>query len=323
MNPQLLLRTFLVVSMVGTAALGQEKDIDAATSLFKAGKDAFARKEYPTAAQAFEEANRYSPRGEARFNAAIAWELAGQNARAADLFESVRAEFVGQERADVVLRLTRIETKVATLSVQGRGALVRGSGRAPLPATIHLEPGRQKVRVFCESNEATAEEQDYDAKAGSRDQLLFCGKASPGTTPADSVVTKPTGPLDPGVREPPVPSASPSLWPIVGWSIVGAGVVSGGLASGFGFKALGERDTYNGALDRARTAPNQAGYDTARADAEVARDRVKSSQLVTNVFWVASGALVLGGLAIVLFLPNKSSSTNALRLRQSPFEFSF
>src|SRR5206468_4049238 len=92
-----------------------------AAASFEQARAAFARKDYAAAAAAFELAASLEPHAAALLNAGEAWQLAGDDLRAAQAYDRVLA-FPGLEpsyRADAERRLATVTPHVGTLLVTG------------------------------------------------------------------------------------------------------------------------------------------------------------------------------------------------------------
>src|SRR5262249_47150270 len=78
-------------------ARAQDEDRTLAMARFRAASEAYGRGEYAAAARAFEESYRLVPRAAAVYNAARAWQAAGERARAADDYEAAlkRTDLLG------------------------------------------------------------------------------------------------------------------------------------------------------------------------------------------------------------------------------------
>src|SRR5688572_1510684 len=86
MKLALLARIGAIVIALSLGALEASAEPDEAARSFDEGLGHYRRKAYTRAAEAFYRAHRLAPSGDAAYNAALAWELAGTFDRAATAF---------------------------------------------------------------------------------------------------------------------------------------------------------------------------------------------------------------------------------------------
>src|SRR5688572_28065354 len=89
-----------------------------AVSTFADGQVAFARGDFVAAGRAFEASHRHVPRAAAIYNAARAWDAAGDKARAADAFAIAldRTDLRGAEAAEASTRLRALDAELGIVT---------------------------------------------------------------------------------------------------------------------------------------------------------------------------------------------------------------
>jgi hypothetical protein len=260
----------LAITLVAGRAIADRGEAAAA---YKEGTAAFARGAYADAATAFETAFAEDPRGASAYNAALAWQSALADARAADDF--VRAIAAGDLRPDLLdnakAQLAKLDATLGRVSITGaagvRYSVAHASG-AP-PAVVRLAPGHYVVRAVLE--DGAVGEFPVDVTAGTEGSVsLSPRKAEPlpaVPAPLPSETTRTAGVL--GTATLPV---------AIG--LVGAGVVAAGFSIGLGVSAKSALNEFT------------ASGDTSQSE----HDRAVSCRDASNVVLV--GALVVGGVGI-------------------------
>ena len=276
-------------------AAGDDKS---AAQSFQAGATAYARREYRQAAAAFENAYRIAPRGAAVYNAGLAWEGAGESARAADAYQAAlaRSDLSEVQARDAQARLTQLERALgrlqvntlpdATVSVDKAGG-VRGSGMA------HVSPGEREVSVLFADGRSETRRIHVFAGALAVVEIMAPTQAP---APATAVPVFPVVAQRPRDEAPPATSASSGglTRAHAGWiTIGGAGVLllAGGL---LGQSALHKRNDFD-----ASGHTNSGLHDSAA-----------SLRIWTNV--ALGAAAVAAGVGIYLLLtPNTPDADGA------------
>jgi hypothetical protein len=257
----------LFLAMSWGARAYAEDDPSSASKYFRAGTAAYESGDSRAAATAFEQAYRLAPRGPAIYNAALAWQLAGEDARAADAFAmaSKSADLDAAKLATAQAELARLERRVGRVDVDGpKGALVSiaHAAKLPLPAHVHVSPGRHILLAERASGSSFSQAVNVAAGAVAHVVVPAVELGRPSTFVADA-------------------GTSASTWRTLGWVLVGAGALSAGLATYFGVRTLGARDDY-----AATDYTNESDY-----------DRAFALRTATNVAWLTSAVLALGGAA--------------------------
>lgn len=248
---------------------------------FREATEAYTEGRYSAAASLFEAADRLAPHPSVRYNAATAWEQAGELARAATGYEAALAsETLDASRREVAEeRLAVLRRGLGKILVErplGAFITVDHVQRAPVPATFYLLPGAYELEV---DYQGTTTQRPVDLAAGQRlDVELGLEVPAP-------VVPGPANgsPLPPA----PPPSDAPSAQKIWGWVGLGAGVALGGAAVVFGLRALSARDRYDAS---GNTNPRL-------------REEASDLRLTTNLLWGGATVAGVAGLVLVLTAP--------------------
>jgi hypothetical protein len=250
---------------------------------FREATEAYRDGRYSAAASLFEAADRLTPHPSTRYNAATAWEEAGEEARAATGYEAALAvpTFDAAQRKVAEERLAALKRGLGKILVQrplGAFVTVDHLQRAPVPVTFYLLPGTYDLGV------------DYQGKTSQNALTVVAGRDHdvkldfPDTQAPPSV---PSAALEP-VNAPPITPADAAIsqktW---GWISVGAGVALGGAAIVLGLRALSARDEF---------------VESGNTDAS-AHDAASDLRLATNVLWGGATAAGITGLVLVLTAP--------------------
>lgn len=247
---------------------------------FREATEAYNDGRFAAAASLFEAADRLSPHAATRYNAATAWDQAGEATRAATGYEAALAQGTLDTSRETIAR-DRLATLKGTLAhvriLQPLGALVTVDHvqRTPVPTSFFLRPGSYDITTEYRGTRTSTAARVVAGK----DHILKLN------VPFTESVTPPPAtspPVTPPSVPPDVPPSDASLQRTWGWIAVGAGVVFSGAAIYMGTRTLAARDEYR---DSGFTSRN-------------ARDTASSRRLATNVLW--GGALLSGGAGAVL-----------------------
>ena len=228
-----------------------------ADAAFGEGKAAYARKDFPAAAEAFERANQVVPHGRTSYLAGLSWTEAGDPGRACEALE--RAIALGglrkDQAADASRRLADLAPKVGRARVRvvkpARGS-VDGRPEISLPASLCLAPGVHTVRAIFESGEETSRTFELGASATAEIDVALPEPPAPVPPPAsepppalqqpiETPVTPPRGPL----RAPQSERSSARLpFYIAGGTAFGLSAVSIGAMAGLGTYTISLRDDF-------------------------------------------------------------------------------
>ena len=254
--------------------------VELAKQRFQEATEAYQDGRYSAAASLFEAADRLMPHASTRYNAATAWEQAGEDARAATGYEAALA----LESLDPARRKTARERLAGLGKRLGRihireplGALVTVDHvqREPVPLTFYLRPGSYEIQAEYRGTETRTSAQ---IGVGDDREIQLDLPAA----------VEPTQPIEPApVALPPNPPPPVDDWSnqkTWGWVGIGAGVALSGAAIFFGVKALSAKDRYS------------ASKNTDAA----ARQDAADLRLATNLLW--GGATLAGSTGLVLLL---------------------
>ena len=280
-----ILPAALAIALAASLVQGAEPSTQAARE-FDRGAAAAARGDFLDAAAAFMHAYELEPHAAALYNAALAWQMAGDRPRAADAFDrALQAGGLAAGQAkDARTRLDALERTLAVLDITalaGTDVSVAHARRSPTPVRVHVEPGDYAMHV-----------RFSDGRTDLR-QI----KARAGVVPLRLEPPEPAAPSASALAPRPDASGRPasSTARTLGWAVLGTGVALGGVTAWLGVQALGERDTY---------------YDSGRTDRD-AYDRAGSYRTWTNV--ALAGAVVLSATGLVLLFRPWPASSSASR----------
>jgi tetratricopeptide (TPR) repeat protein len=299
---------FISMLLVSASALAQSADTSAA-ELFAAGRAAFERKDYRAAARAFEHANVASPRAGARYNAAIAWELAGEPAQAADAYESAKAELVGEEKTEAMRRLAALAPSLGVLvltvapELSASVAHVAGARGA---LRVHLAPGTHVLRWTDagKSYERAFSIEARETRTLTVEKALAVSAEATARTPT-TLSQPPTVPMPVKPESEPIRDASGSSLGTIGWGLTGAGgalLLGGGIV---GLLTLSKRSSY---LDECGGGTNCSDREAFERAQEGQRS-ASTLRTVSSLLLVTGAVVGAAGIGFVLFAPKPGAST--------------
>jgi tetratricopeptide (TPR) repeat protein len=267
-----------------------QTDTSQAAALDEQARTAFAEGDFAGAASRFAEAYASAPHPATKYNEAMAWEQAGEPARAADAYQQALS-MPGLDAARESAardRMAELERTLAVLSIpgpEGATATVGHIRGARLPLRVHLAAGAHEVSLRKQDGSMVV--RTVDAPPGKVVELVVDVVNGPAPlTPRPQPATLPATP-------PPEASSAPT-W---GWvALGGAGAFSIG-AGYLGMKTLDSLDEYEASQYRDPDA----------------QDRTRRYKLWTNVAWGA--AAVSASVGVVLLL---SGATNQERGASTP-----
>jgi tetratricopeptide (TPR) repeat protein len=261
---------------------------------FQLGNEAYERGNYRKAAEAFEQAHRFSPHSAVLFNAARAWWKMGESERAADDYAEAirRGELTSEQALRARSALASLRKKLGWIIVSGPpDTRVSVDHRAPtsLPLTTHLAPGDHVLYL----------EQDGDRWQ----QLVHIAADAPLSVVAQkSLVSEGTRDLD--EPPPPLPEEGGNAQKTWGWLTLGVGTALGAGAVVTGLFTLNARSEFDGLNDG--TLENVAA-------AQARRNEAVTWRTVTNVLAISGGAVALTGFTLLLTAPRKPSARYSVR----------
>lgn len=290
------LALFSVLTLFAAVSARAEEPTDRAAERFEAGEDAFARGEFITAAEAFEEAAELSPHPAAWLNAAEAWERAGELVRAREDCERARALAGGDPavEAEVDRRLGRLEPRLGQLELGGSPALrvaIDGGEAEPLPLQRWVMPGDHVLELE-EPSSGRRRTEHTAVAAGETRRLELEIEAPP------PVAAAPVTPGEPELRSEDERFAGPPPASWACFAVGGAALVSASILGGLTLSA-------------------QSGYE--RAPSQPAADTFHDRRLATNVSWTV--ALVGAGAGLVVWLLTEEDPATDPELASASLRF--
>jgi tetratricopeptide (TPR) repeat protein len=240
------------------------------------GKAAFEAGDYLRAARLFLDAYRHAPHHDALWNAARAYELAGEKARAANLYSQylATAPADARDRDRATAARKELSVSLGRLDIHGYATDIRVDDVPVDGASVYVEPGQHLIRGRAGNGSV---ERVESVQAGA----------------VASVVLEGTAPAPPSPRVAPVPlprpvaPVEPSRKPLSRYFFYGGlalTAVAGGLTIGSGIDALNAESTF-------QNVPTNANH----AEGEYKESR-------TNVlFWITAG-LAVATTGVALFL---------------------
>jgi hypothetical protein len=243
----------------------------------------YKHKKFLEAADAFHEAYKLYPHGDALFNAGMAWEGAGMRAVAATAYaraleEGVRPKAEAKARSNLAALEKRLGKVVLTMpagsSIRVDVLTIEGDR-----ATIYVEPGAHALIV--------------NLKDGQR--VTRSIEAAPGDTLTEKIeVPKPAEPKsEPKPEKPPPKESKAGVWRTAGYVSLGVAAIATGAAIIFGLNAVSARNDFN--------ASGETDQD--------AHDRAISNMHTTNICWgIAAVGAVAGGVMLFYVAPSMEAS---------------
>jgi len=253
-----------------------------AKAIFDEASAAFEAGSFTEAATKFEEADQRSPRGPTAFNAGLAWEAAGEPARAADAYARAlrRGDLDPDRYGKAQARLTALREELGVLDIVAPAdatVSVAHARGARTPILIHVAPGEHELRL------STKETRRVRVAAGETLRVVFEKARAKAKTPP-----KLPPKLPPKPRE---DSETNLTGPVIGGIALGTAAVLTGVAIYLGVTALSVNDEFEA-----------GGFH----DQEL-HDRAVTLRTWTNVTWAGAGAFALAGtLTLALSLTDSS-----------------
>jgi hypothetical protein len=276
------------VLWVGVAHADQPDAKKRAAQIFADAKAAYARADYATAARRFEEAAIIAPHPATLLNAAEAWELAGDAARAAEVCDRVIGEpyLDARYHEAATLRLSSLSSKVATLDIVGpttiRVSIDKGPETAPRRARV--APGRHAI-AFTDSATHRTHRGVVELSAGETRRIEARLPEDTASKPLPPPLPSAPRPVEIARVEP--GGASPSLGTWISFGVAAIGV---GVGAYFGARTLSSRDDFEASPT---TATRDAFYRN-RAIANGAFLTAAVAAAVGIVTWAATPRRTVG-----------------------------
>lgn len=260
------------------------EDKKAASEAFRDGDRAFKGGDFRRAAEAYESAYRRAPHYAPLWNAARAWDRAGELARAATLYARYLRDAPANapDRNNATTALGKIAPKLARLDIHAEAGVdgVKVDDRAADPDRATDASSAQTFTVYVAPGAHVVE-----ARAG--EQTV---KQSPKVEAGEVVGVALTVPAPKKDEPPPPPPSAPAPPPSHGWSpaivVFGGAVtaITGGLAIWSGVDTLQQKDQFD-------KTPTQDNLDSGRA-----------KQARTNVLLGVATVSALATAAMAIFL---------------------
>jgi hypothetical protein len=264
-----------------------------AQDLFAEASAAFARNDYATAARRYEEAAVHAPHPATLLNAAEAWELAGDAARAAELCDRVVSEPYLDARYNEAarLRLDRLRERVATLDFVGAPVMrVRiDDGPETSMRRARVMPGRH-VLSFIDSTTKRVHRGVVEVAAGETRRIEAKVPDDARPAPAQAPRVAPVAPLEPGHREADAGRSGGGWGPPAGaWIAFGVAGASAAVGGYFGVQTLRSRDDFD-------ATPNAA-----------TRDAFYRNRSIANGLFLAAGVAAVVGVVVWASTPRRDA----------------
>jgi len=292
------MRIFAFILAIVTLAAGEAHASDdaVAAEFFRAARAAYDRADYRAAALAFEEAYARSPKAAVLANAGLAWEAAGENARAADDLERALAgaELAAESRKKASDHLAALERKLGVVSVvapEGERISAAHAVDRTIPARVHVAPGTLDVTLRRSDGKTLTER--VTVQAGEVRRVAF--EPVP-EKPHDA--SPPAPPAPPDAAPKPAEAPPPRTQRTLGWVSIGAGVVFAGLATYFGLAGVSANSDFDG---------------SGRTDAKL-RDRAITDRTLANVSWIGAALFGIAGVTLLVTLPDGTRAAPQARV---------
>ncbi len=299
-------------------ALADTRDPAAAAALFEAGRQAATRGDWATACPKFAESERLDPAPGTLLNLADCEEHLGHLASAWEAWhEALSSLPPGDDRVGPVRK------RAAALDARIPRLTVRLTADAPAGASVHrdalelaaaslgvplpVDPGAHVVRVDAPGREPASTSVTL-AEGESRVLEVSAGAAIAPEPPPAQPAPPPPAPPPPAAEAPPAAPAHPVLRTtgfvlgIAGLASLAAGGVTGALA-------FAQKSTVQGHCPQPRGC-DQTGLDAAQSGHTYAT--------VSDVTFIAGGALFAAGAALVLLNPAKASPATGWLFAPAP-----
>ena len=271
----------VVLAAVTPVASAQPEAEPAA--IFDRALELHERGEFENAAREFMNAYELAPTGDAAYNAAVAWEAARQEARAADAYDlALTHELTRDAKEDATKRLVALSKKLGLIEVtapEGSEVSVGGRLRTAPRARFYVTPG-----------EHTVSEGGPGQKPRTKTVTVAAGQLAEVTFDRRPEAVRQAPPPEPDRTD--APESVP--WTTIGWVGVGTGGSLAIAATVLGLQTLDARDDYNA-----------SGF----TDKD-ARDRTVRLQTWTNVAWVSAVLVGGAGATILLLRPGDSKEVS-------------
>lgn len=315
------IESLLVVSLLALATTTARADDDPkaeARTHYERGLDLASSGAYQAAQAEFREAYEKSPHFAVLYNLGLCEVALGHPLEAVDALSKYLREGGDQvppaRRGQVEAQIAELEARIAELSVTSDrpGARVtvdgRDVGRTPLAAPVRLNAGTHEVSATLDGTPAVS--RTVEVREAERRTIDFTLAvplvAAPATAPAEANGPPHLFGLDPPrKREEPKPSGT---FRTVGYVLAGVGVAVGGVGIAHYVWNTGRKSdwqTEHDALKKGYKTPDY--YERAVANNEQAAS-IESAGKVTVGLFIASGALIAGGVTLIVTDPGSGAT---------------
>jgi len=199
-----------------------------AAARFEEGTKAFEAGDFRRAAEAFEAANRTAPNSDTLWNAARAWQRAGEAARAATLYSRYLRDAppAAADRAGATAQLAALSPKLARIEVHGDD--MTDLAVDDVPCEDRVSYVNRGAHVVTATVRGARQRKDQQVEAGDVVSVVF-------EAPATSPGAVPSPPLLPTARTPLPRGPERASSPHKGWSpwVFASGAALPGVAVGF------------------------------------------------------------------------------------------
>jgi hypothetical protein len=292
----LALTMLAALSLASSSALaGDDSNLAEARRLYNEAKKAMTAKRYKDAAAAFEGASNIKAHAVALYTAAQAWELAGEQARAADAYARALStpQLSDSQAKRSGERLAELQKMLGVVVVSGKeGTRVRLDDHSEfeVPAKLHGTTGSHELSIT--RADGSTDKKQVELSTGSTAEVDAEEQPAPEEKTAEQ--PKEVKLSEPAKHPVEVETTEEGPWKTIGYVTVGAGVAA--LAGGalLGLSASDAEDTY-------KTSPTRATYDHA-----------KGLESKTNIMFIAGGVLTAGGVGLLIWGGPKKSKEKAV-----------
>jgi hypothetical protein len=236
-----------LVFMTANRPLWASESVAEASELYRQGSAAYERGDFRIAGLAFEAACAAAPHSQTALGAALAWEAANDQPRAADNYAlALRLEGLSDEQAaEAEAALASLRSRVGLLSIRAPTGFVVSVGHVVsrrAPAEVHLASGGHVV-TFIGPDGATTRDR-VEIAPGTTRSIVYAPESASGPTGGERGVP----PALAGGRP-----ADPTLPVAMGIGALGVAAAATAAASVLGAETLATKDAYeeSGFRDRA------------------------------------------------------------------------
>ena len=273
-----------------------------ARKLYGEAKKAMSDKKYKDAALGFEAAGKLKANAVALYTAAQAWELAGEPARAADMYalalETPKLSDAQTQRSQERLReLQKTLGVLVVTGAQGTKVQLDEHSTLPVPAKLHAEGGEHRLVIT--RPDGTSEKRAVALEAGQSVSIETEDKPEP---QPDKPEVKKKIPMAEPHKHPVEPESGPGPWKTVGFLSLGAGIAALGGGVLMWGNAKDAEDTY-------KQRPSQETYDHA-----------KGLESNSNILIIGGSVLTAAGAGLVIWqtLKKPKREGQSLAVRAGP-----